>query len=72
MGADGSLTVLDWETVSLNAPLLGQGMAAVGLAQEGGELAAPSLKELVEGYENARPLTGEEGVRSLPRSFMRR
>ncbi|WP_328894181.1 phosphotransferase [Streptomyces sp. NBC_00236] len=65
VGADGSLTVLDWETVSLDDPLLDLGMAAVGLAQEDGVLAAPRLKALVEGYEQACPLA-EEDRRALP------
>lgn len=65
VGADGRLTVLDWETVSLDDPLLDLGMAAVGLAQEDGVLAAPRLKALVEGYERACPLA-EEDRRALP------
>lgn len=40
-------------------------MAAVGLAQEDGELAPPRLKALVEGYEKVR-LLAEEDRRALP------
>lgn len=65
VGTEGKLTVLDWETVSLDDPLLDLGMAAVGLAQENGELAPPRLKALVEGYEQVRPLA-EEDRRALP------
>lgn len=65
VGADGRLTVLDWETVSLDDPLLDLGMAAVGLTQEGGELAPSRLKALVEGYEQVCPLA-EEDRSALP------
>ncbi|MCC9690577.1 phosphotransferase [Streptomyces sp. MNU103] len=55
---DGGLSVLDWETISLDDPLLDLGMAAVGLAQdEAGLLATERLHALLDGYEKTRPLT---------------
>ncbi|NNJ05065.1 phosphotransferase [Streptomyces sp. PKU-MA01144] len=55
---DGGLSVLDWETISLDDPLLDLGMAAVGLAQdEAGLLDAERLHALLDGYEKTRPLT---------------
>ncbi|MFI8307215.1 phosphotransferase [Streptomyces sp. NPDC085927] len=55
---DGGLSVLDWETISLDDPLLDLGMAAVGLAQdEAGLLATDRLHALLGGYEKSRPLT---------------
>lgn len=62
---DGRLTVLDWETISLDDPLLDLGMAAVGLAQEAGELAPERVKALVAGYDQVAPLS-EEDVAALP------
>lgn len=55
---DGSLTVLDWETISLDDPLLDLGMAAVGLAQENGELAPERVKALVAELRADRPALG--------------
>lgn len=58
---DGHLSVLDWETISLDDPLLDLGMAAVGLAQDdAGLLSGERLEALVSGYEKARPLTMSE------------
>ncbi|MCX4570320.1 phosphotransferase [Streptomyces albogriseolus] len=55
---DGGLSVLDWETISLDDPLLDLGMAAVGLAQdEAGLLSTDRLHALLAGYEKSRPLT---------------
>ncbi|WP_217166421.1 phosphotransferase [Streptomyces sp. AC512_CC834] len=55
---DGGLSVLDWETISIDDPLLDLGMAAVGLAQdEAGLLATERLHALLDGYEKSRPLT---------------
>ena len=59
------LFVLDWETVSLDDPLLDLGMAAVGLAQEDGVLSPSRLEALVGGYRLIRLLTEEERV-ALP------
>ncbi|PZH17852.1 hypothetical protein C1I97_04505 [Streptomyces sp. NTH33] len=54
---DGHLSVLDWETISLDDPLLDLGMAAVGLAQDGaGLLSHERLEALLCGYEKKRPL----------------
>ncbi|MEU2182542.1 phosphotransferase [Streptomyces thermolilacinus] len=58
---DGGLSVLDWETISLDDPLLDLGMAAVGLAQdEAGLLSAERLTALLGGYEEVRPLSGTD------------
>ncbi|MGW2087486.1 phosphotransferase [Streptomyces sp. NPDC001880] len=59
---DGSLTVLDWETISLDDPLLDLGMAAVGLAQEDGALSPERVKALVSGYEQIAPLSEEDAA----------
>jgi homoserine kinase type II len=58
---DGHLSVLDWETISLDDPLLDLGMAAVGLAQDGaGLLSSERFEALLRGYEKRRPLTMED------------
>ncbi|MBZ6114577.1 MULTISPECIES: phosphotransferase [Streptomyces] len=64
---DGGLSVLDWETISLDDPLLDLGMAAVGLAQdEAGLLATERLHALLDGYEKTRPLTaGDRAILPL-------
>ncbi|MET8631688.1 phosphotransferase [Streptomyces sp. NPDC007148] len=55
---DGHLSVLDWETISLDDPLLDLGMAAVGLVQDDtGLLSDERLEALLWGYEKTRPLT---------------
>ena len=60
---DGGLSVLDWETLSLDDPLLDLGMAAVGLAQdEAGLLDTDRLHTLLGGYEKQRPVPGSEGA----------
>lgn len=60
---DGHLSVLDWETISLDDPLLDLGMAAVGLAQDGaGLLSSERLEALLCGYEKTRPLTKADRV----------
>lgn len=61
----GGLTVLDWETISLDDPLLDLGMAAVGLAQEHGVLSSERLGALLAGYERIAPLTRDEAT-ALP------
>jgi len=62
---DGRLSVLDWETISLDDPLLDLGMAAVGLAQEGGVLVPERLNALVTGYQEVAPLS-EADTAALP------
>ncbi|MFG1806168.1 phosphotransferase [Streptomyces sp. NPDC049040] len=58
---DGQLSIIDWETASLDDPLLDLGMAAVGLCQDAdGHLAADRLGLLVEGYADVRPLSAED------------
>lgn len=52
---DGTIAVIDWETISLDDPLLDLGMAAVGLTQEDGLLSSRRLHLLIDGY-TATPL----------------
>lgn len=55
------LSVIDWETASLDDPLLDLGMAAVGLCQDtAGRLSTERLRLLVRGYSSVRPLTAED------------
>ncbi len=61
---DGGLSVLDWETVSRDDPLLDLGLAIVGLAQDGRNRLAPArLNALLAGYEQISPL--DEPSRSV-------
>lgn len=61
IGPDRSLSVIDWETVSIDDPLLDLGMAAVGLAQDAvGRLSPDRLELLLDGYRGLRPLSGED------------
>ncbi|MEO3974232.1 phosphotransferase [Streptomyces sp. CAU 1734] len=62
---DGRLSVLDWETVSIDDPLLDLGMAAVGLAKVDGLLVADRLNALVAGYQEVVPLS-ETDAAALP------
>lgn len=57
VGNGGALSVLDWETVSIDDPLLDLGMAAVGLAQEDDILVPERLDALVAGYQTRAPLS---------------
>ncbi|MFF9819020.1 phosphotransferase [Streptomyces sp. NPDC014006] len=58
---DGTLAIIDWETASLDDPLLDLGMAAVGLARnDEGTLNAERLALLIDGYTRLRPLTAED------------
>lgn len=61
----GHLSVLDWETVSLDDRLLDLGMAVVGLGREDNTLVASRVTALLEGYMSVVPLTSEE-MSSLP------
>lgn len=54
---DGTIAVIDWETISLDDPLLDLGMAAVGLAQEDGLLSSRRLHLLIDGYTSVRDLS---------------
>lgn len=55
---DGHISILDWETISLDDPLLDLGMAAVGLAQDdAGLLSGERFEALLCGYEKTHPLT---------------
>ncbi len=62
---DSRLTILDWETVSLDDPLLDLGMAAVGLAQENNMLVPARVRALVGGYRSVVPLTDQDAA-TLP------
>ncbi|MBO8185538.1 phosphotransferase, partial [Streptomyces spirodelae] len=62
---DGHLSVLDWETISLDDPLLDLGMAAVGLAQDAGNLVPARLDALLSGYQDIAPLSDEDAA-ALP------
>ncbi|MBP2337199.1 homoserine kinase type II [Saccharothrix coeruleofusca] len=57
---DASLAVIDWETASLDDPLLDLGMAVVGLARTGDRLPAGRAEALIAGYTSVRPLTADE------------
>ncbi|MFI0719785.1 phosphotransferase [Streptomyces sp. NPDC021224] len=58
---DGGLSVIDWETASLDDPLLDLGMAAVGLCQTPiGFLSPTRLTLLLDGYTPRRPLPPED------------
>lgn len=58
---DGQLSIIDWETASLDDPLLDLGMAAVGLCQDpAGRLSAERLQLLLDGYGRLRPLSAED------------
>jgi len=59
------LTVLDWETISLDDPLLDLGMAAVGLAEVDRALVPNRLKALVSGYQEITPLADRD-LAALP------
>lgn len=57
----GNLSVIDWETISLDDPLLDLGMAAVGLCQDTeGRLSRARLSQLLAGYGRLRPLSAED------------
>lgn len=52
----GRLSILDWETLSIDDPMLDLGMAAVGLAEADGILDKDRLDALVTGYQGESPL----------------
>ncbi|MET9655315.1 phosphotransferase [Streptomyces sp. NPDC006460] len=54
------LAFLDWETVSLDDPLLDLGMAAVGLARVDGALDPERLRALLDGYQETAALSAED------------
>jgi len=61
VGPDGSLSIIDWETASLDDPLLDLGMAAVGLCQDAkGLLSTDRVHQLLQGYAAQRPLSDED------------
>lgn len=66
---DGQLSVLDWETISLDDPLLDLGMAAVGLAQNDGVLDPERLESLLAGYRDIAPLSDQD-AEALPLEVM--
>lgn len=62
---EGSLAVLDWETATIDDPLLDVGMALVGHARWEGRLSPRRAREFVLGYRRARNLTDAD-LRRLP------
>ncbi|MFC3965741.1 phosphotransferase [Nocardia jiangsuensis] len=63
---DHTLAVIDWETASLDDPLLDLGMAVVGLARLDDHIDIERTERLVEGYHAVLPLT-EDDRAILPR-----
>lgn len=64
---DGSLAILDWETATVDDPLLDIGMALVGHARVGEALSQERAGEFIVGYREAGDL--EDGdLRQLPRA----
>lgn len=47
---DRELVILDWETASLDDPLIDLGMAVVGLCRVGGQFVPERARSLVQGY----------------------
>lgn len=66
---DGQISVLDWETISLDDPLLDLGMTIVGLCQEGGLLALKRVEALVAGYQEVEVLD-ETDLSALPKEIV--
>lgn len=58
--SDGSLRVLDWETASVDDPLLDLGMAVVGLGIEDGVVRTERVMALVDGYRKVRAISPDE------------
>ncbi len=52
----GHISLLDWETISLDDPLLDLGMTIVGLGREGGLLDLGRMEEIVGGYREIESL----------------
>ncbi|MCK9900540.1 phosphotransferase [Frankia sp. Cpl3] len=65
VGENGQLSVLDWETISLDDPLLDLGMAIVGLGQRDGLLATDRMDLLISGYREVEELN-ESDLVALP------
>ncbi|GAA2160266.1 hypothetical protein GCM10009727_73230 [Actinomadura napierensis] len=57
---DETLAVIDWETVSLDGPLLDLGMTLLGLANVDGRLDKKRADLIVSGYADRRSLTREQ------------
>ncbi|NJQ01163.1 phosphotransferase [Streptomyces zingiberis] len=62
---DNQLSVLDWETATIDDPLLDIGMALAGHARVDGALAPGRAMQFVDGYCKVRGLT-ETDLRQLP------
>jgi homoserine kinase type II len=50
IGPAGDLSVIDWETASLDDPVLDVGMAAFALCADGGRLDEARIRLLLSGY----------------------
>jgi homoserine kinase type II len=59
----GDIAVIDWDTASLELPLIDLGFAIVGLACIDTSLHADRLRELLDGYQSVREL--DESTRAL-------
>lgn len=57
---DETLAIIDWETVSLDGPLLDLGMTLLGLANENGHLDKERADRVISGYAARRPLNPEQ------------
>jgi homoserine kinase type II len=57
---DRRLAIIDWETISLDSPLLDLGMTVLGLAKDDGRLSPHRANLIVKGYVVTRPLSAEE------------
>lgn len=62
---DGTLALIDWETVSLDGAVLDLGMTLLGLANTNGTLDRDKADPIVTGYTRQRPLT-EAQLAALP------
>ncbi|MGW0662773.1 phosphotransferase [Streptodolium elevatio] len=56
----GSLHVLDWETASVDDPLLDLGMTVVGLGVKDGVIRTERVAALVDGYRKVRPISPDD------------
>jgi homoserine kinase type II len=56
----GDIAILDWETASIDAPVIDIGWAIVGLCCAGGKLDLSRRESFLSGYESVRPLNNDE------------
>ncbi|WP_416566169.1 phosphotransferase [Nocardia testacea] len=60
IGSDDSLFIIDWETASLDDPMLDLGMAIIGLAVSGGRLSSERARDIIAGYASVCPIAAED------------